>query len=538
MNWLLTYIAILIIIEKMIHKKRIYLTLIWIQIKIIIITLCINETYNNILTTKEVIIYKIANILSQTTIEIWITSIIIIILIIKKEKKSAQNTNKIIKEIKKILYITIIISYIQHIQNITNTINIMTEYQLYNNYIVAIHPPMLIIALTLFYIINEKKKKENNSIIISYKILSSAIVLGGIWASSIFGWGGFWIWDPIENIIIIYLYILTTWIHKKETEIKSSNMYIIWYIIFTKTNIINGLHSFNEINEINALENMWIWSNTYIIILMLIWFYKKKYVKKKKNIWTWSKAIPITLIITNNINEQLHIKNILYIPTNMTTILIAYTIIIYYIKKTHTSTNQLWIKKNELILTLILYIKIQTIWIKKKISLLMLWIIKAITTNLIIKKKKKYNYIKDHIEAFIILLILIIYINTYTENEIENKKEIIVLNKNNEYIIITNKEKINNIQEKIELSNIINEKKKSYIISKIEKKTNNWTTNIETINKKKIWHIIEKANIIKKIEQIYNMKIWNSVYNIFIMIIILIIWKKKEKKIKKKNIYI
>ena len=40
-------------------------------------------------------------------------------------------------------------------------------------------------------------------VLISWTFLTGGILLGSIWAYYELGWGGFWFWDPVENISLM-----------------------------------------------------------------------------------------------------------------------------------------------------------------------------------------------------------------------------------------------------------------------------------------------------------------------------------------------
>ena len=89
--------------------------------------------------------------------------------------------------------------------------------------ILAIHPPILylgyigssiIFSSSLAAIINNYVSKEwaknlKNWVIVSWFFLTIGIMLGSIWAYYELGWGGFWFWDPVENISLMPWLCLT-----------------------------------------------------------------------------------------------------------------------------------------------------------------------------------------------------------------------------------------------------------------------------------------------------------------------------------------
>ena len=91
----------------------------------------------------------------------------------------------------------------------------------------AIHPPILYLgyvgssiifsstlsAVVLNYITKEWAAHIKNWVLISWIFLTLGILLGSIWAYYELGWGGFWFWDPVENVSLMPWFALTTLIH-------------------------------------------------------------------------------------------------------------------------------------------------------------------------------------------------------------------------------------------------------------------------------------------------------------------------------------
>ena len=87
----------------------------------------------------------------------------------------------------------------------------------------AIHPPILYLgyvgssiifsaalsAVTQNYITKEWAQHIKKWILISWIFLTLGIMLGSIWAYYELGWGGFWFWDPVENVSLMPWLTLT-----------------------------------------------------------------------------------------------------------------------------------------------------------------------------------------------------------------------------------------------------------------------------------------------------------------------------------------
>ena len=91
----------------------------------------------------------------------------------------------------------------------------------------AIHPPILYLgyvgssiifsstlsAVSLRYISKRWASHIKQWILISWIFLTLGILLGSIWAYYELGWGGFWFWDPVENVSLMPWLALTTLLH-------------------------------------------------------------------------------------------------------------------------------------------------------------------------------------------------------------------------------------------------------------------------------------------------------------------------------------
>ena len=74
--------------------------------------------------------------------------------------------------------------------------------------------------------------------IISWALLGSGLLLGGWWAYTILGWGGYWAWDPVENAGFMPFIGLTAFIHSIMVQ-KRRGMFRMWNIVLI--NVAFGL---------------------------------------------------------------------------------------------------------------------------------------------------------------------------------------------------------------------------------------------------------------------------------------------------------
>ncbi|MDA7465946.1 heme lyase CcmF/NrfE family subunit [Candidatus Pelagibacter ubique] len=91
----------------------------------------------------------------------------------------------------------------------------------------AIHPPILYLgyvgtsiifssslaAVTQNYITKEWGQHIKKWVLVSWIFLTIGIMLGSIWAYYELGWGGFWFWDPVENVSLMPWLTLTALLH-------------------------------------------------------------------------------------------------------------------------------------------------------------------------------------------------------------------------------------------------------------------------------------------------------------------------------------
>ena len=135
----------------------------------------------------------------------------------------------------------------------------------------AIHPPTLYLgyvgfvipfACALSFLINGDSGIKWESIIQKWSVaawifLTVGITLGSWWAYYELGWGGYWFWDPVENVALMPWLAATAFIHSLSVSIKSSNLRI-WTILLSisvfslslfgafivRSGIIDSVHSF------------------------------------------------------------------------------------------------------------------------------------------------------------------------------------------------------------------------------------------------------------------------------------------------------
>ena len=135
----------------------------------------------------------------------------------------------------------------------------------------AIHPPMLYFGyigfvipfafVTAFLISGRFEKfpiaEIKSFILSSWIFLTIGIALGSWWAYYELGWGGYWFWDPVENVALMPWLAGTALLHTVYVSSRSKNL-IAWTIFLSilaftlslfgafivRSGIIDSVHSF------------------------------------------------------------------------------------------------------------------------------------------------------------------------------------------------------------------------------------------------------------------------------------------------------
>ena len=117
--------------------------------------------------------------------------------------------------------------------------------------------PESLAALACNYVNNIWASDLKKWTLISWIFLTIGIMLGSIWAYYELGWGGFWFWDPVENISLMPWFCLTALLHCTSVLEKRSLLQS-WTVILAictfvlsmsgtflvRSGILNSVHTF------------------------------------------------------------------------------------------------------------------------------------------------------------------------------------------------------------------------------------------------------------------------------------------------------
>ena len=187
----------------------------------------------------------------------------------------------------------------------------------------AIHPPVLylgyvgssiifssVLAATIMnYISKTWASHIKNWVLISWIFLTLGILLGSIWAYYELGWGGFWFWDPVENISLMPWLALTTLLHCILVLEKRSTL-TSWVIILSMTTfilsmcgtflvrsgILNSVHTFASDPERGLFILSFLLLLVFISLLVFFVFHKSD----KNEIISFSLVSKESSILINN----------------------------------------------------------------------------------------------------------------------------------------------------------------------------------------------------------------------------------------------
>ena len=73
----------------------------------------------------------------------------------------------------------------------------------------------------------------------SWTFLTLGITLGSFWAYYELGWGGWWFWDPVENLALLPWILGTALIHSLQV-VKAQRGLIGWALLFNNINFPHG----------------------------------------------------------------------------------------------------------------------------------------------------------------------------------------------------------------------------------------------------------------------------------------------------------
>ena len=289
-----------------------------------------NETvFNNSHTTKP-LFYKIAGTWGnhEGSLLLWLLVLTLFILIFLTKSKNQPIKYKILTLVFQQIIIIGFFIFLIKTSNPFNYLYPIPEEGLGLNPILqdpalAIHPPILYLgyvgssiifssalsATTLNMVTKNWAIHIKKWVLISWIFLTLGILLGSIWAYYELGWGGFWFWDPVENVSLMPWLALTTLLHcilvLEKKLILTSWVIILSISTFTlsmcgtflvRSGILNSVHTFANDPERGLFILIFLFVLIFISLFIFFVFHKTDKDNFKNFFWL-SKE---TSIIINN----------------------------------------------------------------------------------------------------------------------------------------------------------------------------------------------------------------------------------------------
>ncbi|MBD1135475.1 heme lyase CcmF/NrfE family subunit [Pelagibacterales bacterium SAG-MED47] len=165
----------------------------------------------------------------------------------------------------------------------------------------AIHPPILYLgyvgtsiifsstlaATSLNYISKDWATHIKKWVLISWIFLTIGILLGSIWAYYELGWGGFWFWDPVENVSLMPWLALTMLLHcilVLEKKLALTSWVIVLSIstftlsmcgtFLVRSGILNSVHTFANDPERGLYILIFLFCLIFLSIFIFLFFHK------------------------------------------------------------------------------------------------------------------------------------------------------------------------------------------------------------------------------------------------------------------------
>jgi len=144
---------------------------------------------------------------------------------------------------------------------------------LQNHPLMAIHPPLLYLglvglaipfALTISALFRGELDRTwlaaaRRWTLGSWAALGAGLVLGAWWSYAVLGWGGYWAWDPVENVALLPWLTATAFLHSAMVQARRGSL-VAWNValvvasftltltatLITRSGILSSVHAFTN----------------------------------------------------------------------------------------------------------------------------------------------------------------------------------------------------------------------------------------------------------------------------------------------------
>lgn len=134
------------------------------------------------------------------------------------------------------------------------------------------HPPLLYLGtiLSLVPALLAQPRARRRVAAVAFTILTVALGLGAVWAYVELGWGGWWAWDPVENVALLPWLLLAAGFHAPPASRQLQVIHgAIWPLVFagvamTRTSLRTSVHAFADA----AGLAWWLWPIVGVAVLL------------------------------------------------------------------------------------------------------------------------------------------------------------------------------------------------------------------------------------------------------------------------------
>ncbi len=151
---------------------------------------------------------------------------------------------------------------------------------LLQNFYMAIHPPSMYVgfvamtvpfafglaALITGHLDDAWLRAVRRWTMLGWLFLSFGLTLGMLWAYEELGWGGYWMWDPVENAGLLPWFTATAFLHSVRVQ-EQRGMLRVWNVtlvivtffltifgtFMTRSGVVQSVHAFGEDRELAIL---------------------------------------------------------------------------------------------------------------------------------------------------------------------------------------------------------------------------------------------------------------------------------------------
>ena len=183
---------------------------------------------------------------------------------------------------------------------------------LLQNFLMVIHPPTMYLgfvgltipyafgmaALITGYLDDSWLRAVRRWTMIAWLFLSFGLGLGMVWAYEELGWGGYWMWDPVENAGLLPWFTATAFLHSVMVQ-ERRGMLRVWNVtlvittffltifgtFMTRSGVVQSVHAFGEDPELARLFT--IFMITIVVASFSLVIYRLPLLRARNELDSW-----------------------------------------------------------------------------------------------------------------------------------------------------------------------------------------------------------------------------------------------------------